>query len=371
MKTVIISSAAIIPDGGFYYGYSPYVNELAIWASYSDIAMTCPVWETDRGLLVSRIGFPIEKIFGLKDFNVKGIRNIIHAFGSSFHNFFMIYKAMRWADHIHLRCPGNVGLMGCIVQILFPHKLKTAKYAGNWDPNARQPLSYRLQKWILGNTFLTRNMRVLVYGKWPGSSKNIKPFFTATYRESDKIPVQPRRLAGTLRFVFVGTLSAGKRPVYAIRLVEKLRDSGYDAALDLYGNGLEMDRLKRYIADNNLSGFVRLMGNQSQEIVRNAYIESHFAILPSKSEGWPKAVAEAMFWGCLPIATKVSCVPFMLDGGNRGLLLDIELEADTAQIISLIGKPEEYKAKVAESIAWSRQFTLDLFEKEIKVLLQP
>ena len=29
-------------------------------------------------------------------------------------------------------------------------------------------------------------MQVLVYGEWEGSSKNIKPFFTATYSEMKK-----------------------------------------------------------------------------------------------------------------------------------------------------------------------------------------
>ena len=46
-----------------------------------------------------------------------------------------MYKAMKWADHIHLRCPGNIGLLGCIVQIAFPKKVKTVKYAGNWIQN--------------------------------------------------------------------------------------------------------------------------------------------------------------------------------------------------------------------------------------------
>ena len=73
-----------------------------------------------------------------------------------------------------------------MVQIFFPKKNKTAKYAGNWDPHSKQPWSYKLQRWILQNTFLTRNMTVLVYGEWPTMSSNCRSFFTATYRDSDK-----------------------------------------------------------------------------------------------------------------------------------------------------------------------------------------
>ena len=99
---------------------------------------------------------------------------------------YTIFKAMKKADHIHLRCPGNMGLIGSLIQIFFPNTPKTAKYAGNWDPKSKQPLSYVIQKWLLSSTFLTRNIKVLVYGEWEHQSKNITSFFTASYREEDK-----------------------------------------------------------------------------------------------------------------------------------------------------------------------------------------
>lgn len=86
-------------------------------------------------------------------------------------------------------------MLGCLVQIFFPKKIKTAKYAGNWDPEAKQPLSYRIQRWVLSNTFLTRNIQVLVYGEWKQQTKNIKPFFTATYSKSEIIELKK----GTIR----------------------------------------------------------------------------------------------------------------------------------------------------------------------------
>ena len=49
-------------------------------------------------------------------------------------------------------------------------------------------------------------MQVLVYGEWSGSSKNIKPFFTATYSEADKLPLIELDLKQKVDFIFVGTL---------------------------------------------------------------------------------------------------------------------------------------------------------------------
>ncbi len=371
MKVIVISSSPFVHKNGSYFAYSPYVKELKIWAKYADeIAFTCPIWIKDNGLLISKIDIPISKIYFAKEFNLKSFRNILMGLEYSFYNFFTIFKSMLWADHIHLRCPGNIGLMGCIIQIFFPSKPKTAKYAGNWDPKAQQPWSYKLQKWILSNTFLTKNIQVLVYGEWEHQTKNIKPFFTATYNEADKLPIINRKLDDEISFLFVGTLAKGKRTLYAIQMVEKLKVSGFAVNLSIFGNGKDLDDIKEYIITNSLESFIFLKGNQSKEIIKKAYQESHFLLLPSKSEGWPKVVAEAMFWGCLPIATSVSCVPSMLNHGKRGILLKMKLEDDVQQIVAILNNQTEYDNIVQNSVAWSRKYTLDLFEKEIKVLLQ-
>lgn len=370
MKLVVISNAPLIKKHNQWFAYSPYVKEMAIWAKYADaVAFCCPEWKNENGLLISEIPFSVSRTFLLSDFNVKTISGAFKAFFQILYNFCIIFKAMFWADHIHLRCPGNVGLLAAIAQIFFPHKVKTAKYAGNWDPKAISPISYRLQKAILSSTFLSQKMQVLVYGEWEGSTKNIKPFFTATYKESDKQDIAPRSLEGTVKIVFVGTLSSGKRPLYAIQLVEKLRNNGFSVELSLFGEGKERKSLEKYILNKNLSGSIILRGNQNTEVIQKAYQESHFVLLPSQSEGWPKVIAEGMFWGCVPLATAVSCVPFMIDFGNRGVLLDVDLENDAQHIQELIQEEERFQKMALNGMEWSRNYTLDKFEQEIKLLL--
>ena len=363
-----------VPHGclnGKYFAYSPYVREMNIWSKYVDKIILVAPLELKK-LNEIDIFYSNDSI----DFRNVPSYNFL-SFVAAFISLlkfpkitYEIYKAMKNSDHIHLRCPGNIGLLGCIVQILFPSKPKTAKYAGNWDLSAKQPLSYRFQKWILRNTFLTKNMQVLVYGEWESSTKNIKPFFTASYFEKDKIDVKPRKLEGKISFLFVGTLSNGKQPLYAIQLVENLYNKGYNVQLTLYGEGIERCMLKKYILENKLENIIFLKGNQNQETIKKAYIENHFVVLPSLSEGWPKAVAEGMFWGCLPIVSKVSCVPNMIENGKRGLLLDLILNQDVQNIESILKNNNLYQDKVINAVQWSRQFTMDVFEDEIKLLLQ-
>lgn len=372
MRFAIITHVEHIQVDNFFYGYAPYVREMNIWIKYADkVILVAPIDLRKNNAIHSKYEHNSIQFVPIPEMNLLSVKSILKSFINTPKTCWKIYKVMQNADHIHLRCPGNIGLLGCFIQILFPNKPKTAKYAGNWDPKSSQPLTYRIQKWILNNTILTKNMHVLVYGEWEGGSKNIKSFFTATYQEKDKVGIQPRILKNTLSFLFVGSLAIGKRPLYAIQIVERLMQFGFNVELKIYGDGKESENLITYCETNHLNDIVFFKGNQTELVVREAYKESHFLLLPSTSEGWPKVVAEAMFWGCFPITTPVSCLPYMLDGGNRGLFLKMNLSVDVDQIIVIINNQESYNDKVLESILWSRKYTLDLFENEIAALLNP
>lgn len=372
MKLIVFSSAPIVKLNGKTFMYTPYEKEMQIWSKYVDeIQFCCPVWNEDRNLLISEINFSSSMVISLSEFSIRNIKEAFFSISKVLKNIFIILKTMQQADHIHLRCPGNMGLLACMVQILFPSKIKTAKYAGNWDSKSKQPWSYRLQRWILNNPFLSRNIQVLVYGEWPNQSRNIKSFFTATYSESEKETITKIiSAAAKIKLIFVGSLVAGKNPLYAIQLLEQLKKSNQNVVLNLYGEGILRQVLEKYIVVNNLSEFVVLHGNQNQEVLKKAYQESHFVILPSKSEGWPKAIAEGMFWGCVPLATAVSCIPNMVDQGDRGILLEMDLDKDSTAINNLICNPAAYENKSKAAVNWSRKYTVERFESEIQKLLQ-
>ena len=374
MKICIITHVEHIKLDNQYYGYAPYIREMNIWLRYVDqVIIVAPIVNSELNPIYEKYNHSNIDFYKVVEFNVTSISNIIKTIFRLPKVFSAVYSAMKAADHIHLRCPGNMGLIGALVQIFFPRKKKTAKYAGNWDPKSKQPWSYRLQKWILSNTFLTRNMQVLVYGDWDNQTKNIKPFFTATYSEKElRITNYELRSLNeeVINFLFVGTLSSGKQPLYAIQLVEELYKRGRKVTLELYGEGVLRKDLEQYIDQKELRTIVTLKGNQSKETVIKAYQTSHFLILPSKSEGWPKVVAEAMFWGCVPIATPVSCVSYMMGSGSRGIILKEQLDFDVNQIINVLKNQEVYLKMSSEGQSWSRQFTTDKFEAEIKKLLR-
>src|SRR5579875_3708987 len=175
MRFLIITHVTHKKEGDSWYAYGPYVKEMNLWLKYVDeVTIVAPVVSGKPGAIEIPYRHSHIRFVPVKEM---AFNRMPAAFVSLLYLpgiFFKVIKAMHKTDHIHLRCPGNMGLIGCVAQIFFPQKIKTAKYAGNWDHNSRQPFTYRLQRQLLRNTLVAQNMTALVYGNWPKGTKNIK-----------------------------------------------------------------------------------------------------------------------------------------------------------------------------------------------------
>ena len=61
----------------------------------------------------------------------------------------------------------------------------------------------------------------------------------------------------------------------------------------------------------------------------------------------------------------------MLDFGKRGIVLDENLEQNILLIQELLANPLEYEKRRTVAMQWSRNFTLEKFEKEITKIVTP
>lgn len=373
MRFLIVSHVLHRKVGDDFWAYGPYVKEMNLWLKHVDaVRILAPIDPysapdpIDLSYLHSNISLTRVPEFDLLTWSSRLIALI-----SIPYIFLITFWEMARADHIHLRCPGNMGLIGCLVQIFFPWKTKTAKYAGNWDPGSHQPTTYRIQQKILSNEFWTKNIQVLVYGEWAPKSRNLLSFFTATYHEVDKIPVEPRSISVSepLQLIFVGSLHPGKNPMISCEATRLLNLRGIPATLHLYGEGAERSNIEQFRIQNRLEEQIILYGNVNAATLKLAYAQSHFLVFASDTEGWPKAVAEAMFWACLPVTSAVSCVPQMIGYGDRGILVDKDPEQIAEVIASYTVRQGTYQSKCLQAMEWSRNYTLEMFETEIQKLL--
>lgn len=374
MRFLVVSAAIHKNSDGKFGGYTPYVREMNLWLKHVDeVRVIAPLLDINMDPLESVYEHPNLQFIKVPALDFRTFRSALKSVMYLPIILFRLFQGMVWASHIHLRCPANLGLLGSLMQIFFPFKPKTVKYANNWDWNSSQPLSYRIQQHILRSRILTHKTKVLVYGNWNEKSKNIMPFFTASYTHENRTPVALRQVSSDMdeiRLLFVGTLTDNKRPFECIQTLENLKAKGINATLDLIGGGAQRDELKAYVNKQGISDIVRFHGKQNPDEVIEFFKTAHFLVFLSRSEGWPKVVAESMWWGCLPVTTNVSCVKQMVGNMERGILVNPDPETVSEQILDIIDKPAVYQRMCQAAMDWAREYTLERFESEIVKLLQ-
>lgn len=366
---LIITCVHHFEENGKYFAYGPYVREMNLWNQNKDkVTVLAPLINTQiPGKIDLAYDHPNLTFESVPAYHIQSWPARFKALVQVPYILIRIFTEMWKSNHIHIRIPGNMGLLAMFVQILFPWKFKTIKYAGNWDPESTQPLTYKIQRWIANSKSLTHHAKVLVYGNWPDSTSNVVPFFTASYKKVEIEYFVKPSLKAKLRLVFVGAIYDGKNPEIGIYLSKILLDKGIDFEFIYCGDGVMRDELEVLSKEMGLTDRVFFLGNVTAAEIKEILKKSHFLIFISRTEGWPKAVAEAMFWGCVPFTSKVSCVPGMVGkNGERGILLTKDPEEIFLAMLPFLEDEALFNRTSNAAMDWAREFTLEKFQSEIE-----
>src|SRR5512141_3116631 len=158
------------------YAYGPYAREIDVWADlFETVVIAAPLrLEAPPG---DNVPFDRPNIRVAPQLETGGrtpgakVRQGV----SLPLQVWRLVRSMRGVDAIHVRCPGNLGLLGAILAPKFSERL-VAKYAGQWSGFPGEPWSSRLQRQLLATRFPGP---VTVYGRWPDQPAHIVPFFTS------------------------------------------------------------------------------------------------------------------------------------------------------------------------------------------------
>ncbi|WP_265112365.1 glycosyltransferase family 4 protein [Halosolutus halophilus] len=102
--------------------------------------------------------------------------------------------------------------------------------------------------------------------------------------------------------LFVGRFVEGKRPTDALRAVARVRETFPDVELHFCGDGPLRGELESIARDHGLRDSVRFHGQVPYDEMPEVYRSSDVLVLPSRSEGVPRTVLEAMATGT-PVVT--------------------------------------------------------------------
>ena len=227
------------------------------------------------------------------------------------------------SDVIHVRCPGSLGMYGIVMLLSVGHKQRWVKYGSNWIQTGRMPISFRFQRYWLQKG-LSRGP-ITVNGKWENQPDHVVSFLNPSLTLEDIQTAQGLSLNKGLekptRFIFAGRTDTAKGLGRSLEIFKGVTRHSRDVHFDILGDGPERPKFEKMTDELELREKVTFSGWLPHDQMPNYLAHSHFMLLPSDTEGWPKVLSEAMSYGVVPIASNVSAIPQILDQTKAGIAL--------------------------------------------------
>lgn len=129
----------------------------------------------------------------------------------------------------------------------------------------------------------------------------------------------------TFRFLHIGRFMEVKNQKLIIEALRDIKAEGYDVAVDFIGGGETEDECKSFAKQLCVNDSIIFYGSQSN--VYPFYNKADAFLLPSKYEGMPMTLIEAMGSALPIIAANVGGIPDMIKDGVEGALIHSNVES--------------------------------------------
>ncbi len=163
--------------------------------------------------------------------------------------------------------------------------------------------------------------------------------------------------AGRLRALFVGRLGEGKGILDLPQIDRQLLDSGVEVEWTIIGDGPSGEELKRQWG---VSRRIRYLGNLPNSEVMAHSAEHDVFVLPTRAEGFPVALLEAMGVGLVPVVSNLkSGVPEVVASGVTGFTPEV---GDIAGFASAIAELARNRDRLETMSRAARQIVVEQFD---------
>ncbi len=278
---------------------------------------------------------------------------------------FVIFKELVNSKYIHVRAPSNPAVITMLLSMCFPSKRFWFKYAGNWTGTASR--FYRFQRQLLKK--LTKSSKVTVNGNWENQSKHILAFENPCLNQTDRINGQhiceQKKMSDKINYCFVGGMNTNKGVDKIIEVLETMAKNDKFGTFHIVGGGELLEPLQ--LKAKTFSHKVVFHGFLAKDDICEVYEKCHYIVLPSKSEGFPKVIGEAMNYGCVPIVSDISCIGQYVQHNTNGLLIHpITTQQLQEQLMtSLFIEQKQFKTMMMYNYNLAEKFTYEYYEERI------
>lgn len=254
----------------------------------------------------------------IPEFGGKSILKKINILTNAPRIIYRIIRELKGTSHVQIRVPMGIGVYVLPLFWFYPRRfILWVKYANNWE-HVSNSIVYRFQRWLLKKDIL--KCCVTINGFWLNQSTHLKSFENPCISNSQFQlgGLLKKDFNGPFKLVFAGRIESAKGIDILIQALPKLPHERIQEWTFL-GDGTLREDLKSKLDEQGIDS--KFLGFVSQQDVHNQLKNAHFLILPSKSEGFPKVVAEAWNYGCIPIVSSVGSLPHYVVQGENGFLL--------------------------------------------------
>jgi glycosyltransferase involved in cell wall biosynthesis len=269
-----------------------------------------------------------------------------------------MWRAARRADAVHAPIPGDVGTIGILIAEL-QRKPIFVRHCGNWAVQATT--AERIWHWYMERFAGGRRVMLATGGGTnpPSQNPSVQWIFSSSLTDADLHRLDRPRSgpSAPLRLITVGRQEPYKRTDHVIAAVPELVGRGVDCHLDVVGDGSELERLRSLVHQADLDRRVTFHGAVEWAAVLDLLSAADVFVFPTKGEGFPKAVGEALAAGLPVVTTPVSVLPLLVEGAGR--LVDDVDPATLADAVEAVITPENYPGLSAQARTAGRAFTLD------------
>jgi glycosyltransferase involved in cell wall biosynthesis len=121
---------------------------------------------------------------------------------------------------------------------------------------------------------------------------------------------------------YIGRLSKGKGIMEFLEAIRQLTKNRDDIDFLIGGNGELSDDVEKYIREEKLGDLVRRTGWISKELLPEYLNSLKLIVLPTKGEGLPTIVLEAMACGTPVLTTSAGAIPDVIIDEETGFLME-------------------------------------------------
>lgn len=154
--------------------------------------------------------------------------------------------------------------------------------------------------------------------------------------------------------LFVGRLVEGKRPGDALAAFARLRETLPDACLYICGEGPQRDALVDRAHDLGVREAMMFLGQVPYEEMPAVYRSADALVLPSRAEGLPRTVLEALATDVPVVVSDLEQVSPIVEGGGEAVSVG-DVDEFGSALRAVLANPGAYdpKGTICEAFSWN------------------